>query len=127
MKRILTSLVALWLILAGAGITIYQHYCHGEFAGSTVGVTQSVCAKCGMTDDELLKSKCCQTDMQFFQVKSDQLQSTWIPTITTAILNVPFSLEDQGKDISPPSLRPNAQAPPDSVRPIWMRLGVFLS
>lgn len=127
MKRIITSFVALWLILAGTGLTVYQHYCHGEFAGSSVGVAQSVCASCGMADQALLKSKCCQTDVQFFQVKSEGMQSLWTPTPLVLDLAPLVQLEPIAY---PHSIRlelPHAQAPPNPQRPIWMRLGVYLS
>jgi hypothetical protein len=133
MKRLLTALLAMLYMVAGAGFTLRQHYCMGKHIGTVLAhpVESSDshrCDRCGMEKKSNNDNGCCKD--QFKTVKSAADHNTApgfhfeVPTLV-GILPEPLELYNEPADLSAQVRLPAAPAhgpPEDSGPPRFLRL-----
>ena len=77
MKKVLTILIATFLLAAGMQVTIDHHYCGGNLAGTRLSITGKL-ASCGMEKPESscpghpgIDKKCCEDQLSFYSISSN--------------------------------------------------------
>lgn len=126
MRHILASILAFWILVAGSGLTVSQHYCQGEFAGSSLSLAE-IADGCGMPMAQMKNSRCCHTDYQFYKAEDPglTLQMPELPQLA-AMTPLEFSYQIP-TTANPVVISANSRAPPGKLRPVWMKYSVFLS
>lgn len=133
MKRVLTALLAVLYLVAGAGFTLRQHYCMGEHIGTVLAhpaesADSHRCDRCGMEKKSNSDNGCCKD--QFKTVKSAADHNTapgfhFDAPAWAAILPEPLALYDEPAGLLTQVQQPAAPAhgpPDDSGPPRYLRL-----
>jgi hypothetical protein len=77
MKKALTSIFAVILLVSGMQITLDRHYCGGSLADIRISFTGKM-ASCGMEQSEpdrpdypIIDNKCCEDQLFFYKISSN--------------------------------------------------------
>ena len=77
MKKVLTILIAAFLLASGMQVSIDHHYCGGSLAGTRISLTGKL-ASCGMEkpesscpDHQGIDKKCCEDQLSFYSISSN--------------------------------------------------------
>jgi hypothetical protein len=77
MKKILTILIATFLLASGMQVTLDRHYCGGTLADTRISITGKL-ASCGMEkpelscpDHQVFNKKCCEDRVSYFSISSN--------------------------------------------------------
>jgi hypothetical protein len=130
MKRLLVSLLALIYLVAGAGMSIRQHYCMGKMIGAAIDHPahdgNHKCDRCGMVKKSN-DNGCCKDEVKTFKSSDDQVlvkaislpQHAWI-----AVLPKPFAFpQEVSFSSTQEAIAPLPHGPPlPADLPIYLRV-----
>jgi hypothetical protein len=77
MKKVLTIIIAAFLLASGMQVSIDHHYCGGSLAGTRISLTGKL-ASCGMEKPEssspgylVFDKKCCEDHVSYYSISSN--------------------------------------------------------
>lgn len=87
MRQVLVIILSIFYLLSSSGFTMYEHYCMGELAQTSISDNVSDndrCSKCGMENKKGEDNGCCKDEQKF--VKSDDQNTGYKLVINKSLI-----------------------------------------
>jgi hypothetical protein len=128
MKKALSLILSFIYIVSASGLTVHEHYCMGEKAGTSIfGQLTDRCSVCGMERGKENK-ECCKDVKHFVKGNAPHQSSSIAPNCPAnqeTTLPIPYIVLSDHLALASPLLHSDEQhAPPPGIsQPIYIEVG----